>query len=321
MTHRIALALLLTSRAWGQASDAPRPVRNDVPQAGEEVLVFRHQELTKGGHDSYYRISRDGVWPWYEKIGNRVVGQWQVIHPDGSPAPVDHDDSYRLARYASYEHWKATRNGRILGGDGPDYQANIVALRDRKHYEKGSDGAFFLQGVMATIQPHYMPMLEEKYEPTKDGASTNVHPVRNDVTWQAREIIALDRWKIRKGAADEFIDLGTQALWPYLEKVGARPVGMWKVIYPEGSAHKESTDYDEIFMMTRYAGYEHWKAAQSDVVVQMGGDGRDWDAYDSALRKQKGLTRENSVTFLDGYFHQSPPWFRPGLNESYRLKK
>ena len=318
MLVRLTLMSSILAAAALAQSDTPQPVRNDVRQKGEEVLVFRHQELVKGGHDSYYRISRDGVWPWYEKIGNRVVGQWMVIHPDGSPEPVDHDDSYRLARYASYEHWKATRRGQIYGGNGPDYQANVAALRDRKHYEKGSDGAFFLQGVMATITPHYMPALDEKYE---QGEAGDVHPVRNDVTWQAKEIIALNRWKVRKGSADEFIGAGTQGLWPYLEKVGARAVGIWKVIYPEGSAYKESPDYDEIFMMVRYAGYEHWKAAQPNEIVQMGGDGRDWEVYNSALAKQKGLTRESSVTFLDGYFHQSPPWFRPGLGEKYRLAK
>ena len=59
----------------------PRPVRNQVAQPGKEVLVLRHQKLKKGEHQTFYEISRAGVWPWFEKIGARMVGQWRVIYP------------------------------------------------------------------------------------------------------------------------------------------------------------------------------------------------------------------------------------------------
>ena len=57
----------------------PRPVRNQVAQPGEEVLVLRHQKLKKGEHQTFYEISRAGVWPWFEKIGARMVGQWRAF--------------------------------------------------------------------------------------------------------------------------------------------------------------------------------------------------------------------------------------------------
>lgn len=85
--------------AGGQAA-AARPIRNDVPRPGAEVLVLRHQQLRKGAHEAYYQSSLEGVRPWYERLGTRIVGQWVVVPPAGGSAPA-FDDAYRLARYAS----------------------------------------------------------------------------------------------------------------------------------------------------------------------------------------------------------------------------
>ncbi|MCY4597228.1 MAG: hypothetical protein OXC19_20800 [Bryobacterales bacterium] len=305
--------------ASGQQQDIPRPVRNDVPVDGTELLVFRHQKFHKGGHEAYYRLSRDGVWPWFEKIGSRIVGQWKVIHPDGSPEDPEFDSGYRLARYASYEHWKATRRGQLLlGGNGPDYQRSRQALQARNHYIAGSDGAHFLEGVTASTTVYYMPALEESYEPADRPSAEGPRPVRNDINWPAREIIALDRWRVEKGSADGLIQVGVTKVWPYLEKIGARIVGQWKAVYPPESGFPESADYDEVFMMVRYAGYEHWKAAWPDEISAMGGDGKDYEAFRSAKDAQDQVTKSRTVTFLEGYMYQSPPKFLPGLHEAFQ---
>ena len=324
-TSIIAIAVAATglvSASLGQQPDAPRPVRNDVPQEGTELLVLRHQKLHKGGHEAYFRLSREGVWPWFEKIGSRIVGQWMVIHPDRSEADAAFDHGYRLARYASYEHWKATRRGHLLlGGDGPDYRRNREALSARNHYVVGSDGAYFLEGVTATTQPYYMPALEETYELAESATDDSPRPVRNDINWPAREIIALTKWQVNKGTADRQIRNGVERVWPYLEKVGARVVGQWKAVYPAESGFKESPDYDELLLMVRYAGYEHWSASRPDQIAAMGGDGPDYAAYQAALNALAEVTRSRSTTFLEGYMYQSPPKFRPGLSEKYRKVK
>ncbi len=320
---RIGLTLLavavLGSAVSAQEAAPARPVRNDTAQAGTELLVLRHQKLIKGGHESYFRLSSDGVWPWFEKIGSRIVGQWKVIHPDGPDEDPEFDDGYRLARYASYTHWKATRQGHVLlGGDGPDYRRNRESLRARSHFAAGSDGALFLEGVTAATRPYYMPALEELYEPAESAAASNARPVRNDVNWPAPEIVALDRWRVTKGAADTFIQSGVDQVWPYLEKVGARVVGQWKAVYPAESGFPESPDYDEVFLLVRFAGYEHWKAARPERIAGMGGDGRDYEAYRSGLAALEAATQSHSVTFLQGHMYQSPPKFLPGLRERYR---
>lgn len=70
-------------------------------------------------------------------------------------------------------------------------------------------------------------------------------------------------------------------------------------------------------MLTRYAGYEHWKATRQS--VGLGGNGPDYDKLREAVRLRRSITIETSVEFLQGYMYQSPPIYLPGLKERYRL--
>ena len=227
-----------TAQEASSQSQRPRPVRNDVARLrGEEFLVLRHQQLRKGSHRRFYEISRDGVWPWFEKIGTRVVGQWQVVHPEGGGSD-DYDEGYRLARYASYEHWKDTRAGVTIGGNGPDSEKSREALRARNKFRLGSSRVYHLQGHMAPGGPYYRPGLEERYEQVRVPRSGKVPsgeplPVRNDISQPGREVVTLRYWKIKKGAFDRFNEASVEGVWPYFEKIGARIIGQWKVVYPE----------------------------------------------------------------------------------------
>ena len=316
----LAVTVLASVLSVGLAQHDPAPlaVRNDIPQPGEELLVLRHQKLRSGGHEAYFRLSREGVWPWFEKIGSRIVGQWKVVYPDGAPPDKGHDDGYRLARYASYDHWKATRQGQRLGGNGPDYQQSRAALRERGHYSEGSDGANFLTGVTSSTPVYFMPGVDESYEPVDADSEGEARPVRNDRNWPAPEIVALVRWKIAKGETEAFLAAGVDQVWPYLEKVGARVIGRWRAVYPPESGFPEDPGFDEVLEMVRYAGYEHWKASRPQEIAAMGGDGPDYDAYREALELQEALSSSRSVSFLQGHMYHSPPKFLPGLSERYR---
>lgn len=334
ITTRILLActalltvIVLSDKAHAQnqdrsQSDVAKPVRNGVAVPGEEVLVLRHQKLKKGSHDDFYELSKGGVWPWFEKIGTRVVGQWKVIHPDGSGGSDEYDEGYRLARYASYEHWEATRRGENLGGNGPDFEKSGEALRARGEMRLGSDGAYFLQGHMAPGGPYYLPGMDERYEPApedtvSDQESTNPIPIRNDVAQPGREIVTMRSWKIQKGRFDDFYKASVEGVWPFFEKIGARIIGQWKVIHPPADTREESPDYDEVILMTRYASYAHWEATRNP--AQLGGNGPDYDKMREALALRRSLTLETSVKFMEGYMYHSPPNFMPGLKERYRL--
>jgi len=153
-----------------QVKDAgkPHPVRNDVAQRGEEIVTLRYFKIKKGSFDEFLKVSVDGVWPYFEKLGSRVIGMWKVITPqglDGSPAAAskDYDEVYLSTRYASVDHWKASRDAVQHGGNGPDWVKCRAAL-DRRTALTISTNVIFLKGQMAPGGPYFMPGLDETYE-------------------------------------------------------------------------------------------------------------------------------------------------------------
>jgi len=148
--------------------DRPHPVRNDVAQPGEEIVTLRYFKIKKGSFDEFLKVSVEGVWPYFEKLGSRVIGMWKVITPggvDGAPQAEskDYDEVYLSTRYASVEHWKASRDGVLHGGNGPDWLKCKAAL-DRRTSLTISSNVIFLKGSMAPGGPYFMPGLDENYE-------------------------------------------------------------------------------------------------------------------------------------------------------------
>lgn len=249
---------------------APRPVRNDRAQQRPELLVLRHHQLRKGGHEDFYRLSATDVWPYFERNGARVVGQWKIVESTPGDA-ADSDEVYRLVRYAGFEHWRATRSVRssdaaagarggdiALGGDGPAQARAIAGYANRGGLEIGSKGAYFLEGVSAPGGPYYMPGMNEQYDLVQAGvrpAATDASiPVRADVAQPGDEIVEVRYQRIKKNAYPVLVEATRSAVWPWEEKLGARPIGQWLVVHPAASGRTSATaDYDEVITLTRDA--------------------------------------------------------------------
>jgi hypothetical protein len=302
------------------------PVRNDVARPRDEILVLRNHELRPGGHEPFYQFSRDRAWPFGMRIGVRVVGQWKVVHPEGTGTPK-YDDVYRLARYASFEHWQATREStsRSIGGNGPGSDERIGGFTDRGTLQTGSKGAYFLQGRMAPGGPYYMPGLNEQYDflaGQRPAVTDDVIAVRHDVAQPGQEIVELQYQRIRKGSFERFVQETHDKIWPWQEKLGARPIGQWKVIHPSApSRTAENRAFDEVITLTRFASYPHWKAMRPDQAVLLGGNGPDWHAWRAALAAQSDLTTQTTTEFMEGFMFYSPPTYLPPLPERYRINK
>lgn len=141
------------------------PVRNLSPQAGQEVTTIRYWKIRKGTFPQFLKASQDGIWPYFEKIGARIVGMWLVIPPPGGQeASPDYDEVYLTTRYASVEHWAATRDAAAMGGDGPDYAALQAALAVRQSLTIETK-VTFMQGIVGPLAPVYMPGTGEKFIP------------------------------------------------------------------------------------------------------------------------------------------------------------
>ena len=314
--------------ARGQTPE-PTAIRNEVARdlgPADEVLVLRHHRLRKGGHEPFLQLSELGVWPWFARLGARVTGQWVVIDPDGGN--LGYDDVYRLARYASFKHWRDTRGRRssTLAGNGPARDRYTEALRLRREFQVSSDGGYFLQGRTATTRPVCLPgVTGEQYAPLAPGVSLDpadaVVAVRHDVpTRTSGELVALTYRKIRKGSFADILVSTTQAVWPFEEKLGARPIGIWKVIHPPAPSRTEDNPYhDEMIAMTRYASHAHYEALQPDTAASEGGNGPDWRAWQDGLGDHAGHTLETRVEFLHGALHATRPDFMPALPERYGL--
>lgn len=316
------------------ASRQPRPVRNDVVKPGRELLVLRHHELRKGGHEEFYRLSSQDVWPFFERLGARTVGQWRIVAP-GAEYAADADHVYRLVRYAGFEHWRATRSGGAqangeprdvgLGGDGPARERSISGYGTRRGLETGSKGAYFLEGVMASGGPYFMPGLAETYDLVRAGerpdrADERI-PVRLDNAQVGDEVVEVRYQRVQKNSFDRFVEATRAAVWPWEEKLGARPLGQWRVVHPDApSRTAPSADYDEVITMTRYASRAHRESMQPDEAVFMGGNGPDYVAWRAALDLQRGLTVTSTTELTQGFMYQSPPKFLPGLPERYRAR-
>jgi len=92
------------------------PVRNVSPVPGQEVTTIRYWKIEKGTFPQFLKASQDGIWPYFEKIGARIVGMWVVIPPPGGKeASPDCGEVYLTTRYASLDHWAATPRCRSDG--------------------------------------------------------------------------------------------------------------------------------------------------------------------------------------------------------------
>jgi hypothetical protein len=136
-------------------------VRNAAPIAGDEIAILRTFKIEKGAYDEFYRQSVEGVWPYFEKIGARIVGMWLVNHDAVETSQMrDYDEVILLTRYASVDHWQASRDPLKVGGNGPDAKALADAHAYRQSVTK-STTFLVLSGTLAHNGPYYMPAIDQ----------------------------------------------------------------------------------------------------------------------------------------------------------------
>jgi hypothetical protein len=295
-------------------NDKIKARRNGIHLPGEQFLILRHHKLKKGYHQAFKQGSERSVWLAYEKIGTRVIGDFEVVYPEGGGSP-DYDENYRLACYASYAHWVETRRPLEMMGNGPLFDLLRAGGLRRGQYVVGSDGAYFLTGRMIEDLPYHQPGLDEDYVIAENDQGEE-RPVRYDIPVPGEGIAELCYWKINKGRFKEFDSLTREGLLPVISKMGARGLGIWQLVYSEGAIGEEHDDFDEVMMITRYASYEHWKASQNP--MDLIGNGPDFKAWEVASSRRDSLIQDKWQRFLQGELYRSPPTYIPPLNENYK---
>ncbi|MBI5949326.1 MAG: NIPSNAP family protein [Chloroflexi bacterium] len=68
------------------------------------VVVERSFTVERGSARKFEQLSREGVWPYMEARGCKILGLFVIIH--GGPS----DEIILLTAYDSMAHWESTRD-------------------------------------------------------------------------------------------------------------------------------------------------------------------------------------------------------------------
>lgn len=67
------------------------------------IVVERSFTIERGSLREFERLSREGIWPYMEARGCKILGLFTIAH--GGPS----DEVILLTAYDSFAHWEATR--------------------------------------------------------------------------------------------------------------------------------------------------------------------------------------------------------------------
>ena len=125
-------------------------------------------------------------------------GDFKIVYPaPGETGPADYDESYRLARYVDFDHWKDTRRPARMIGTGPLSAGAGASGSTRRGYQTDDGdglGAVYLRGNMAPDRPYHMPargMEDEEFEPMED--TDTAEPVRITPTYRCRPCFVFEQ--------------------------------------------------------------------------------------------------------------------------------
>ncbi len=119
------------------------------------ITTQRTFQIKKRSFAEFQRLSARGVWPYFERIGARIIGMWMVAEDEREAPSPDYDTVILLTRYESREHWQATRNPSMLGGEGPLWERCRDALQKRRALTVATWLRFLDSGSEITGGPYF----------------------------------------------------------------------------------------------------------------------------------------------------------------------
>jgi len=69
------------------------------------IVVMRSFIIDRGNFTEFERLSREGIWPYFEARGCKILGLYTNLHGGSS------DEVVLLTAYDSLAHWEGTRLG------------------------------------------------------------------------------------------------------------------------------------------------------------------------------------------------------------------
>ncbi len=95
------------------------------------IVVQRSFTVTRGSVAEFERLSREGIWPYMEARGCKIVGLFTNLHGGQS------DEIVLNTAYASMAHWESTRDDAPLPENASEeaqtlHGAYLAALKERR---------------------------------------------------------------------------------------------------------------------------------------------------------------------------------------------
>ena len=81
------------------------------------IVVQRSFTIEQGTFPEFVRLSREGIWPYMEARGCKILGLFTNLH--GGPS----DEVVLLSAYDSLAHWEATRLDLAPPSEDPQFKA------------------------------------------------------------------------------------------------------------------------------------------------------------------------------------------------------
>lgn len=106
------------------------------------IVVQRSFIIERGSLGEFERLSREGIWPYMEARGCKIVGFFTNLHGGAS------NEVILNTAYASMAHWEATRDDAPLPADATEearrlHPAYLAALRARRDLTQVSSTRVF----------------------------------------------------------------------------------------------------------------------------------------------------------------------------------
>lgn len=106
------------------------------------IVVQRSFIIRRGSAAEFERLSREGVWPYMEARGCKIVGFFHNLH--GGPS----NEVVLNTAYASMAHWESTRDDAPLPANASEearrlHAACLAALRARREMTEVSSTRVF----------------------------------------------------------------------------------------------------------------------------------------------------------------------------------
>lgn len=227
-------------------------------------VAMRRFWVRPGSFDEFERLSRERIWPNAESAGLRIRAllraQEAHSHPD---APAEAEMAVLFTQYVDRAHLRATRSPSD-DWRGPERlrRRNWDSIQERQALCYASDATHMERCPVSVGEPRW------SYGGWQPSTASNMpdhapHPtVDGVVPDESGGLIVLRRFWIERGGFAEFERLSVDYIWPAIEALGARIIGLYRAETPHPHPSVEG-ECDMVVLMTHYTGHPHWLSTRA----------------------------------------------------------